>query len=162
MVCGYRGSRRGHNTTRSAQQQQQQKKKTRKLEKDKSCKTKDVRVKLRLFQPSAFFLKHRNNNNPRLRSVRGEINVEVLGYCFIYHHTYRLFYRHVYIQFMSSIPNCYCSMEMGINLSLTYIGPTIPSMASINMIGVKISISIHGWMELDIDLQSRLCTLNQR
>lgn len=51
---------------------------------------------------------------------------------------------------------------MGINLSLTYVSPTIPSMACVDVIGVKISISIHGWMELDIDLQSRLCTLNQR
>jgi hypothetical protein len=51
---------------------------TRKLEKDKSYKTKDVRVKfMMLFQPSAFFSKHRNNDNPRLRSVRGEINVEI-------------------------------------------------------------------------------------
>jgi hypothetical protein len=48
---------------------------------------------------------------------------------------------------------------MNINLSLTYVGPTIPC---IDVIGVKISISVHGWMELDIDLQSSLCTLNQR
>lgn len=51
---------------------------------------------------------------------------------------------------------------MHINLSLTYISPTIPSMACTDVIGAKINISIHRWMELDIDLQCRLCTLNQR
>lgn len=50
---------------------------------------------------------------------------------------------------------------MGINSN---VGPTIPSIASIDVIGVKMDQHIHPWIDLDVDLQYRsiLHCINQR
>jgi hypothetical protein len=45
---------------------------------------------------------------------------------------------------------------MGINSNVS---PTIPSMASIDVIGVKMDQHIHPWIELDVDLRYRLLAL---